>query len=113
MTEVPEGIILLGTPAAQELGFTQDHFSEDSYLWRIGDSIMISNIECKTPGNGHFRRLLETIESKKFTIKVPTPMRRMQEILDKNGFYHSIDPEQGFQVWIKHPSRSDAKSDSL
>ena len=84
-----DGIINIGTPAADALGFTSDKFHEDSYLWKKGDSIYISFIESVSPGKGDFRGLVEKIRSLGLTVKIPTPFSRMEEICRKNGYQHS------------------------
>ena len=84
-----DGIINIGTPAADALGFTSDKFHEDSYLWKKGDSIYISFIESVSPGKSDFRGLVEKIRSLGLTVKIPTPFSRMEEICRKNGYQHS------------------------
>lgn len=101
--EIKEGMIRINSEAAKEFGFTTELFSGDSYLWKAGDTIIVSNIEAKIKGKGALRSLFEKIEEKNFTIAVPTPMRRMQEILVKNGFRPTVDEEDGCTLWIKHP----------
>jgi hypothetical protein len=106
--EIQDGIIKINSPAAKEFGFTTEHFTGDSYLWKMEDAIFVSLIESKTPGNGSLRTLFETIEKKNFTIVVPTPMRRMYEILVKNGFQPTRS-EDGCELWYKEPGYKNEK----
>jgi hypothetical protein len=103
MTTIPDGIILLNTPAADSLGFTSALFAGDSYLWKVGSDMYISLIQSKQPGTGAFRALAQTLEAQGFTIKVPTPLRRMQEILVKQGYSPTL--EEGCQVWVKESTK--------
>ena len=106
-----DGIINIGTPAADALGFTSDKFHEDSYLWKKGDSIYISFIESVSPGKSDFRGLVEKIHSLGLTVKIPTPLRSMEEICRKNGYQHSqefLDDADGepagkVNVWLLPP----------
>ena len=84
-----DGIINIGTPAANALGFTEDKFHEDSYLWKNSDCLYVSFIASRNPGKGDFRRLVEKIHSLGLTVKIPTPLRSMEEICRKNGYQHS------------------------
>jgi hypothetical protein len=94
-----DGIITFNSQIAQSLGFTRDKFSGDSYLWKIGNSIYISNIESKEKGKGYLRSLFESIEANNLAVKVPTPLRRMQEILQKNNFVPIVDDNMECEVW--------------
>jgi len=100
-------IIELGSQDAIALGFTKDKF--DGYLWRKGDYVVISFIVSRQAGQGNLSKLFETIESKGYGIKVPTPFTRMQSIIMKKGFKRT---EEWFEeancpveVWVKPPNR--------
>ena len=84
-----DGIINIGTATADALGFTEDKFTMDSYLWKAKDCIYISLITSCHPGRGDFRRLVEKIRRLGLTVKIPTPLRSMEEICRKNGYQHS------------------------
>lgn len=99
--EIEDGIIKPGSPAGDFLGLTKERFSGDSYLWKSGKYVWVSNIESKIKGVGYLRNLFETIEANKYQIVVPTPMRRMQEILEKNGFGPFRDSHTGCEVWLR------------
>ena len=83
-----DGIINIGTKDADSLGFTEDKFTMDSYLWKDKDCIYISFIASVSPGKGDFRRLVAKIHSLGLTVKIPTPLSRMDEICRKNGYQH-------------------------
>lgn len=84
-------------------GFTAELF--DGYLCKLGDDIFISLIESREPRKGNFRRLCESIMSQGFILKIPTPLGRMQEIVEKNGYTHTLEFSVGMQsdvdVWVK------------
>ena len=106
-----DGIINIGTPAADALGFTANKFTRDSYLWKAKDCIYISLITSISPGKGDFRRLVAKIHSLGLTVKIPTPLRNMEEICRKNGYQHSqefLDDADGepagkVNVWLLPP----------
>ena len=107
--ELLDGIINLDTDRAKLLGFTSDKY--DGYLWRQGDAIMVSFIVSWQRGN--FRELVRRIHALGLTVKVPTPLGRMQEILLKNGYEHTTEPfdeEPGetVDVWVLRPSNDQA-----
>jgi len=110
--EIPEGIIRVGTINGDSLGFTAALFMEDSYLWKKEGSIYVSLIESREKGTGALRSLFETLESKGFTIKVPTPFPRMLQILQKQGFtrtFEEFQPGDLGEVWIKAPGSQKEK----
>lgn len=101
-TDWPDGVIDLDTDDATRIGFTSDKY--DGYLWKSGDSIVVSFIISRKRGN--FRELVRRIHAKGLTVKVPTPLRRMEIILMKNGFEHTVedDPVMGaVDVWVLRP----------
>ncbi len=110
--ELLDGIINLDTDRAKLLGFTSDKY--DGYLWRQGDAIIVSFIVSWQRGN--FRELVRRIHALGLTVKVPTPLGRMQEILLKNGYEHTTEPfdeEPGetVDVWVLRPSNGDLSND--
>ena len=94
-----DGLIDLGTPRADELGFTSELF--DGYLWKHGNNIIISFIDSKHPGKGNLKRLFDGIEAKGFAIAVPTPSRRMHAICLKRGMALWTDPQDGCEYMRK------------
>jgi len=54
-------------------------------LEKDGKTLYLSMIMSKEEGKGHFRKFLDEVEQK-YTIKVPTPSRRMFKILSKRGY---------------------------
>jgi hypothetical protein len=72
---------------------------------------MVSFIVSKQRGN--FRELVSRIHALGLTVKVPTPLGRMQEILMKNGYQHTQEPfdeEPGemVDVWVLMPPNDQA-----
>lgn len=82
------GIIEIDTPKAKELGFTSDKISDFSYLWEDGDNLIVSCIS--TPElkehTGAFRSLMEKALTKYLNVIIPTPLSRMVEIGEKQGW---------------------------
>ncbi len=93
-----DGMIAFGSKEAEELGFTPDKF--DGYLWKQDDAIIISLIVSKAKGN--FKELVDKIRSFGLAVKIPTPLGRMQNIVKKNGYRHTIeDSEMGaVEIWV-------------
>lgn len=105
--ELLDGIINLDTDRAKVLGFTSDKY--DGYLWKQDGAIMVSFIVSKQRGN--FRELVRRIHALGLTVKVPTPLGRMQEILLKNGYEHTTEPfdeepDETVDVWVLRPSNN-------
>ena len=93
---INEGIINIDTESAIELGFTSDRFDPCSYLWRDGNTIIISLIMAKQ--KGFFRRLIEAILQKGFDFEIPTPSNRMREIGEKLRWNLCQKPDEVFGV---------------
>jgi hypothetical protein len=55
-------------------GFTRDLFR--GWLWKDGDTVMISFIESLHPGQGNLSRLFKNIEAIGLRVAVPLPMGR-------------------------------------
>jgi hypothetical protein len=82
---VNEGILRIDTPSAKHLEFTSDRFYPASYLWRIGNTIIISFIFAKQ--KGMFCQLINSIVENGFDFEIPTPSSRMREIGKKQGWH--------------------------
>lgn len=80
-----DGMIAPGEAPAS-WGFTAERFAADSYLWKEGNRVMISFIEAKTKGKGHFSALVKAIEADGFKVDVPTPLGQMKSILNRWGW---------------------------
>jgi len=81
---INEGIINIDTEAAKQLGFTSDRFNPASYLWRSGNTIIVSFIIAKQ--KGAFCRLMKAITGQGFDFEIPAPCSRMREIGEKQGW---------------------------
>lgn len=98
-----EGRIDPDTVWGKEFGFTSDKF--EGWLWKKRDFIIISFIEAKQPGKGHFRDLINTIKKCRFVPVVPTPMRGMEEILRHWGWQPRYIGDKLFgtvEVWSEN-----------
>lgn len=96
---------IINPSSTAPFGFSAELF--DGWLWKIGNDIMISFIECRLPCQGHFRRLIENILSHGFNVKIPTPLGRMKRIVQRNGYEKTnvFDKDFGemIEVWVKRP----------
>ena len=99
------GIIELDSEAGDVLGFTGDKFMDGSYLWNLGDYIYISHIKSREKRKGYLSALFDSILSKGYGIKVPTPFPVMEAILIKKGFVRTEEWFEQFdeyvEVWVK------------
>jgi hypothetical protein len=103
MSETKDGIIYPAPPPAP-WGFSTEDFTPDSYLWRIGDEIIVPLVRARHPGTGAFSRLVRTIERNGKRVAVSTPVGPMKDILRHLGFAEGWvnDPEVGrVEVWRK------------
>ena len=96
-----DGEIHIGDPLATELGFTADRF--DGYLWLAGNDLYVSLVDAKVQGQGYFRAFVEKALAKGLTVKVPTPLRRMELIVQRWGFEHTVEESAvgACEVWVK------------
>jgi len=87
-------------------GFTDDLF-EGSWLWVKEGSVYVSFIQCKKPGQGYFRKLIEAIISAGFIVKIPTALGKMKEIVTKNGYEKTLEFDKHYgadvEIWVKRP----------
>jgi hypothetical protein len=81
-----DGIINIDTEPAKLLEFTSDKFNPASYLWKTGDTIVISFIMARQ--KGAFCQLIKNIAAQGFYFEIPTPSRRMREIGKKQGWHY-------------------------
>lgn len=97
MPEIP-----IGHPLATDLGFTADRFS--GYLWLMGSDLYVSLVDARVRGQGHFRAFVEAALAKGLTVKIPTPLGRMEHIVRRWGFEHTFEPSEmgACEVWVKH-----------
>ena len=92
MITCSDGIINIDSEPAKQLGFTSDRFEPDSYLWRKGNTIIISLIIAKQ--KGMFCQLIKSILQHGFDFQIPTPSNRMCEIGEKQNWhldYKNVD----------------------
>jgi hypothetical protein len=107
-----DGIIELDTDRAKPFQFTSDRFEAGSYLWKLGDSIIVSFIASQTRGN--FRQLVQAILDSGHTVEIPTPLDRMSEIVKKNGyeqdFKYCDQTGEDYEVWSLKPNASEPRA---
>ncbi len=97
-----DGMIQLDTPQAVEFGFTSDKF--DGYLWKTGERITVSFIWSKHERQGHLSKLFKDIEAKGFVLAIPTPLGKMQSILEHKGFVPHIEEDEMMgpvEIWTR------------
>ncbi len=99
------GLIVPDSPEAVEFGFLSANFFGDLRL--VNGAIYIWLIFSKEPGKGHVSALIQRMLDCGYTVKVPTPIRRMAEIVRRKGFTCTAEynPElEPYEVWVKEPS---------
>ena len=106
---IPDGIINIDTDSANVLGFTSKAFYPHSYLWRLGNTIIISFIISMR--KGEFRRLIERILELGFDFEIPTPSARMYEIGKKQGWIFCEKEDELFGV-VKIITNREVKDES-
>lgn len=96
------GIVRLGSAFANQIGFTPDRFSADSYLWLDGDTVMVSFVVSTQPGKGNFRRMVARCHALGLAVKIPTPLGRMLRIVIVNGYRRAMEHDEvsGEQVEV-------------
>lgn len=96
---------IINPSVSAPFGFSPDLFY--GWLWKMGDAIIISFIECLVPGKGHFRKLCENILSSGFAVRIPTPLGKMERIVRKNGYVQTFEYDKDFgeevEIWTKRP----------
>jgi len=94
-----------GTEYANYLGFRADKFH--GYLWDDGSAIIISFITSLDGGKGNTRKLIKQILRRGRTVKVPSPLPRMESIVERMNFEKTREPFEAvgemIDVWVKHP----------
>lgn len=101
---LPEsGCIEPDSEKGKRFGFTKDLF--EGYLFESGKDIYISFIISLREGKGNLRKLFDSILEEGYNVKVPTPFARMEMIIKKMGFKHTVEYVKEFgeyaDVWIK------------
>ncbi len=101
-------LIVPDSPEASRLGFTSDKF--DGCLTCKSTTIYIWLVHSKDPGKGHLTRLIQNILDAGYTLKVPTPIGRMKEIVLRRKFTLTteLDPQgETLEVWVKESSEAE------
>ncbi len=96
--------IVPDSPHAAGLGYCSDMF--EGHIRRVGRTIYIWKILSKDPGKGHFSALVQKILDSGCTVKIPTPIGKMAEIVRRKGFIPTVEynPElEPYEVWVKKP----------
>ncbi len=103
--EIPEGEINLESEFAQHYGFSNEHFSGDSYLWGTPakKEVTISFVMSNEPGSGRFSHTVKKLLADGFRVVVPTPSNQMHKILTRWGFKGYLDPQDGCELWTYPP----------
>jgi hypothetical protein len=99
-----DGEVSIGDPLAEELGFTAEHVY-DGYLWLIGTDLYVSLVTMRHQGQGHFRAFVEKALAKGLTVKIPTPLGRMENIVRRWGFEYTVEQVDSVlgacEVWVR------------
>jgi hypothetical protein len=96
-----DGEVRIGDPLAEELGFTAERF--DGYLWLVRTDLYVSLVDAKHIGQGHFRAFVEKALAKGLTVKIPTPLGRMEHIVRRWRFKHVTEMSElgPCDVWVR------------
>jgi len=87
MTDLPTGKIDVDSDFGKEIGFTSEGFDHRSYMWGdAGGILWLSLVISKTEHSGAFRNLMNKIEEKGLTFRIPTPFGRMVLIGFRQGW---------------------------
>lgn len=102
------GCILPDSEKGKRFGFTKDLF--EGYLFEKKKDIYISFIISLQEGRGNLRKLFDSILKAGYNVKVPTPFARMEMIIKKLEFKHTVEYEKEFgeyvDVWVKEADSS-------
>ena len=79
----PDFVCEPGDPRVRKFGWTSQNFG--GYLSIEGKTIWISSVWSKNPGKGNLSRLIKAIHRNKYTIKVPSPLTKMEAICKHFG----------------------------
>jgi len=83
--DLPLGKIDVDSPFGREICFTSDGFHDYSYCWGMEDGVIVLSMMA-SKHKGAFRAMMQAIEKKGLTFKIPTPSPRMMQIGKKQGW---------------------------
>jgi len=93
-------MILIDSELGKRFGFTSDKFLPMSYLWGKGTDVIVSFIASAKQGKGHFRALVDRIQSLGYRVLVPTPLPQMEMILRKWGWIEDSVWDEQFKDYV-------------
>lgn len=96
--QIPCGIIELDSPFAKQIGFTSDGFDKDCYLWGVPDKNLVWLSLIISTRKGAFRALMHNIQKLGYKFRIPTPLGRMLQIGQKQGWKLKSSLEYGDYV---------------
>jgi len=86
-----------GHRMAKKWTFTAKRWEPISFLFRIGDEIVVSSVQATHEGRGYLRDLFAGIERAGLRVVVPSPLAHMTEILVHYGF--ECTEEYSVDIW--------------
>ncbi len=89
-SNLKDGMIEPDSEVGKFFGFTSDKFG--GWIWKDKKTICISMIFSLQEGQGNFGTLCKNILSKGYTVQIPTPMGKMEQIVRKNGYKMIVRP---------------------
>lgn len=101
---LPDGLIEIDSDVGKQIGFTSDNFYSGSYMVKAQGYLWVNCIMARR--RGRFAPMMQTIEKLGLAIKIPTPFRRMREIVEKNGYRQTFEYDDVLgevEVWVKDP----------
>lgn len=92
------GPMMPGHRMAKKWTFTTKRWEPISFLFRLGDEVIMSSVQATREGRGYLRELIAGIERVGLRVVVPTPLAHMTDILIHYGFTPEHSEERGGTV---------------
>jgi len=96
------GPLAPGHRMARKWTFTAKRWEPISFLFRLGDEVVVSSVHATREGRGYFRELLAGIERASLRVVVPSPLAHMTDILVHYGFVprdERVGEQGSVDVW--------------
>ena len=91
------GPLAPGHRMARKWSFTAKRWEPTSFLFRVGDEVVLSSVQATREKRGYLRDLIAGIDRAGLRVTVPCPLTHMTEILTHYGFEPT--EEHGVDVW--------------
>lgn len=81
-----QGLIRTDSEQGRQLGLTSDRFTNDSYLWLVGNTLHLSLLTSKNEHQGYVLNILNNAKAKGYDMRCYPISPRMCMILSRFGF---------------------------